>query len=132
MSVLWTQEAASVRKVLKGLSGEPVLAYTTIQTMMTVLQRKGKVERRLVGRAFEYRPLLTRESADLYALRELLQEVFGGSVSELLRTLARSGHLDAHQLAKLQPEAPGKYEGRHFPATDASTRDEVPAERVSK
>lgn len=111
MSVLWAQKAASVQKVLNGLSGEPVLAYTTIQTMMTVLQRKGKVERRLVGRAFEYRPLVTRESANTYELRELLYKVFGGSVDDLLRALVRSGHLDAHKLTKLRTEFVGNTEG---------------------
>lgn len=102
MRVLWDGGAGNVQKVLQGLTGEPQLAYTTVQTTLNVLHRKGKVKRKLVGRAYEYSAAVSQESADSHALKDLLQKVFRGSVDDLLLTLVRSKQLDAQKLAKLQ------------------------------
>src|SRR6201982_581842 len=102
MRVLWDGGAGNVQKVLQGLTGEPQLAYTTVQTTLNVLQRKGKVKRKLVGRAFEYSATVSQESADSHALKDVLQKVFRGSVDDLLLSLVRSKKLDAQKLAKLQ------------------------------
>ena len=102
MRVLWDGGAGNVQKVLRGLTGEPQLAYTTVQTTLNVLHRKGKVKRKMVGRAFEYSATVSQESADSHALKDLLQRVFRGSVDDLLLTLVRSKKLDAQKLAALQ------------------------------
>jgi len=102
MRVLWDGGAGNVQKVLRGLTGEPQLAYTTVQTTLNVLHRKGKVKRKMVGRAFEYSATVSQESADSHALKDLLQRVFRGSVDDLLLTLVRSKKLDARKLAALQ------------------------------
>lgn len=102
MRVLWDGGAGNVQKVLQGLTGEPKLAYTTVQTTLNVLHRKGKVKRKLVGRAFEYSATVSQEAADSHALKDVLQRVFRGSVDDLLLTLVRSKQLDAAKLAKLQ------------------------------
>ena len=102
MRVLWEGGDGNVQKVLQGLTGEPQLAYTTVQTTLNVLHRKGKVKRKLVGRAYEYSATVSQESADSHALKDLLQKVFRGSVDDLLLTLVRSKKLDAQKLAKLQ------------------------------
>ena len=102
MRVLWGGGAGTVQKVLQGLRGEPQLAYTTVQTTLNVLHRKGKVKRKLVGRAFEYSATVSREVADSHAIKDVLQKVFRGSVDDLLLTLVRSKQLDAQTLAKLQ------------------------------
>ena len=102
MRVLWDGGAGNVQKVLLGLTGEPQLAYTTVQTTLNVLQRKGKVKRKLVGRGYEYSPLVSQEAADSHAIRDVLQKVFRGSVDDLLLSLVRSKQLDAQKLAQLQ------------------------------
>src|SRR5271168_2493469 len=102
MRVLWAGGAGNVQKVLQGLKGEPQLAYTTVQTTLNVLQRKGKVERKLVGRAYEYSATVSQEAADSHAIKDVLQKVFRGSVDDLLLSLVRSKHLDARKLAELQ------------------------------
>src|SRR5271154_3275775 len=102
MRVLWEDGAGNVQKILQGLTGEPHLAYTTVQTTLNVLHRKGKVKRKLVGRAFEYSATVSQEAADSHAIKDVLQKVFRGSVDDLLLSLVRSKHLDARKLAKLQ------------------------------
>ena len=102
MRVLWDDGAGNVQKVLQGLTGEPQLAYTTVQTTLNVLQRKGKVKRKLVGRAYEYCAIVSQEAADSLAIKDVLQKVFRGSVDDLLLSLVRSKNLDARKLEELQ------------------------------
>ena len=102
MRVLWDDGAGNVQKVLQGLKGEPQLAYTTVQTTLNVLHRKGRVKRKLVGRAFEYSAAVSQETADSHAIKDVLHRVFQGSVDDLLLSLVRSKHLNAGKLAELQ------------------------------
>jgi BlaI family penicillinase repressor len=102
MRVLWEDGAGNVQKVLQGTEGEPQLAYTTIQTTLNVLHRKGRVKRKLVGRAFEYSATVSQEAADSHAIKDVLHKVFQGSVDDLLLSLVRSKHLNAQKLAELQ------------------------------
>jgi BlaI family transcriptional regulator, penicillinase repressor len=102
MCVLWDEGPGNVQKILRGLSGEPQLAYTTVQTTLNVLHRKGRVKRKLVGRAFEYSAAVSQEAADFHAIKDLLQKVFHGSVDNLLLSLVRNKHIDARKLAALQ------------------------------
>src|SRR5216684_7584884 len=102
MRVLWDGGAGNVRRVSLGLTGEPQLAYTTVQTTLNVLQRKGKVKRKLFGRAYEYSATVSQEAADSHALKDVLQKVFRGSVDDLLLSLVRSKQLDAQKIAELQ------------------------------
>jgi len=95
-------EQETSRKVLQGLTGEPQLAYTTVQTTLNVLQRKGRVKRKLVGRAYEYSAIVSQEAADSHAIKDVLQRVFRGSVDDLLLSLVRSKQLDGRKLAELQ------------------------------
>jgi predicted transcriptional regulator len=64
MKTLWESGPGNVQGVQEKLPGERP-AYTTVQTMLNILQRKGKVKRRLVGKTYEYRAVLSREK--LYA-----------------------------------------------------------------
>src|SRR6202050_2537495 len=102
MRVVWDGGAGNVQKILQGVTGEPQLAYTTVQTTLNVLHRKGRVKRKLVGRAFEYSATVTQEAADSHAIKDVLQKVFQGSVDDLLLSLVRSKHLNAQKLADLQ------------------------------
>jgi BlaI family penicillinase repressor len=102
MRVLWDGGAGSVQKVSQGLTGEPQLAYTTVQTTLNVLHRKGKVKRKLVGRAYEYSATVSQEASDSHAIKDVLQKVFRGSVDDLLLSLVRSKQLNAQKLAQLQ------------------------------
>jgi predicted transcriptional regulator len=111
MRVLWDEGSGNVQKVLQGLTGEPQLAYTTVQTTLNVLHRKGKVKRKLVGRAFEYSAVVSQEAADSHAIKDVLQKVFRGSVDDLLLTLVRNKHLDARKLAELQAKLEANADG---------------------
>lgn len=100
MQVLWREGAGDVLHVQKNLPGTN-LAYTTVQTMLNVLQRKGKVRRKLKGRAYEYRPVLSEEKAVRHAVGDLVKRLFGGSSEELVMSLVKSRQIDPARMVQL-------------------------------
>ena len=99
MQVIWRQGASNVSAVQAGL--EQQLAYTTVQTMLNILQRKGKLKRKLRGRAYEYSATVTEARASGHAVRDLVDRMFGGSSEELVMSLIKSRQIDAKKIAEL-------------------------------
>ena len=99
MQVLWRMGPCQVQAVQEELEGG--LAYTTVQTMLNVLHKKGRVTRRLRGRAYEYRAAVSEEKTLGKAVADLVDRMFGGSPEELVMSLVKSRQLDAGRLAKL-------------------------------
>jgi predicted transcriptional regulator len=77
------------------------LAYTTVQTMLMVLLRKGKVKRTQEGRAFRYRPVVSRERASGSAVEDLVRRMFGGSAEALLMAMVDARQISAGELERL-------------------------------
>jgi BlaI family transcriptional regulator, penicillinase repressor len=77
------------------------LAYTTVQTVLNTLQRKGKLKRKLDGRAYVYSAALTENRAVRHAVRDLVERMFGGSNEELVMSLIRNRDVDPERIAKL-------------------------------
>ena len=101
MSALWETGPANVQTVQSRLKGRE-LAYTTVQTMLNVLHRKGKVKRELKDRAYIYRPVLSRQKAISQAVGDMLDRFFGGSADGLVLNLVQTRQLTPERLAQLQ------------------------------
>ena len=101
MNVLWETGPANVQTVQGHLESRN-LAYTTVQTMLNVLHRKGRVTRRLKDRTYVYRPKLTREKAVTQAVADMLDRFFGGSADSLVMNLLETRHLTPERLAEIQ------------------------------
>jgi predicted transcriptional regulator len=99
MQVLWSDGASTVTEVQPKLKGE--LAYTTVQTMLNVLLRKGKVVREQEGRAFRYRPIVSRERASGGALQDLVSRMFGGSPEAMLMAMVDTRQITAEELERV-------------------------------
>jgi predicted transcriptional regulator len=99
MQVIWRRGTSNVGEVQEGL--EQQLAYTTVQTMLNILHRKGKLKRKLRGRAYEYSATVTQDKALSHALRDMVDRMFGGSSEELVMSLIKSKQLDAKKIAEL-------------------------------
>ena len=87
LKALWSLQEGKVRAVQEVVARSRPLAYTTIMTVLDRLVRKGKLNRRKVGRAFVYAPEASRDSMRRVALRELVEGYFDGSEAELLEFL---------------------------------------------
>ena len=99
MQVIWKCGSGTVTAVQAEL--EPTLAYTTVQTMLNILERKGKLKRELQGRAFVYSARVTEDKALRQGLCDLIDRMFGGSSEDLVMSLLKSGQIDAKKLAEL-------------------------------
>jgi predicted transcriptional regulator len=87
LKALWSLQEGKVRAVQEMVARSRPLAYTTIMTVLDRLVRKGKINRRKVGRAYVYSPEASRDSMRRAALRELVDGYFDGSEAELLEFL---------------------------------------------
>ena len=112
MNVLWETGPANVQTVQARLQGRE-LAYTTVQTMLNVLHRKGKVRRRLKDRAYFYQPVLSRQKAVTQAMGDLLDRFFGGSADRLVMSLVETRRLTPEKLARIQRLLEEPKEGDH-------------------
>ena len=100
MHVLWNEGASNVQTVQQHLERE--LAYTTVQTMLNILHRKGKVKRILKDRAYFYSPVVSRSLVVGNHLSDLVERLFGGSAESLVMSLVETKHLTPKKLARLQ------------------------------
>jgi predicted transcriptional regulator len=99
MQIIWRLGGCTVSEVQAELPRP--LAYTTVQTMLNILERKGKLRRDLDGRAYVYSARVTEAKALGQGVRDLVDRMFGGSSEELVMSLLKNGHIDAKRLAEL-------------------------------
>lgn len=99
MQVIWNRGSSSVGEVQAEL--DPPLAYTTVQTMLNILARKGKLSRRLDGRAYVYAARVSQARALGQGVRDLIDRMFGGSSEALVMSLLHNRQIDPGKLAEL-------------------------------
>lgn len=100
MNVLWAGGEANVQTVQAALPRE--LAYTTVQTMLNILERKGRVKRTKRERAYFYKPVVSRDQVAQKAVRDMVQRLFGGSPESLVMSLLESRDLTPEKLDRLR------------------------------
>lgn len=104
MEVIWRVGKATVSEVVEALAKSSAPAYNTVQTLMTILERKGYLhhETAKTGRAFVYRPVVTRSQARKKAVGHLLSRFFDGSPEALLVDLIEDEELSGAQLKRMR------------------------------
>jgi len=100
MKALWDSGPSTVQTVRHHLHARD-LAYTTVQTMLAVLHRKGRVKRSLKDRAYLYRPAVTRQRVVAHTLKDLVDRLFGGSAESLIMSMVQAQHISTAELARL-------------------------------
>jgi predicted transcriptional regulator len=84
MKLVWARGTATVRDVYEALLAERRIAYTTVMTMMNVLEKKGHLKKKSTGRSFVYRPTRPQRQVIGSMVREFVDRVFAGSAEPLL------------------------------------------------
>jgi len=108
MKAVWSRGHATVRDVYEALLEERKIAYTTVMTMMNVLERKGHLRKKAEGRSFLYRPTRPQRQVVGSMVREFVQRVFGGSAAPLLAHLLDEERLTPEDLDALAKRIKGK------------------------
>ena len=101
MKLVWQRESATVRDVYEALLQRRKIAYTTVMTMMKILETKGYLKKRRYERAFVYRPAQPKSQIIGGMIREFIDRVFNGSAEPLLVHLVKSRHLREKDLQKI-------------------------------
>jgi BlaI family penicillinase repressor len=101
MKVVWQHADVTVRDVYETLLERRKIAYTTVMTMMKILEEKGYLKRRREERAFVYRPTRPEQVVVRSMVREFVDRVFNGSAQPLLVHLVRDRQVSEEELEEL-------------------------------
>lgn len=102
MKVVWRLEKATVRDVYEAFRKDRDIAYTTVMTMMRILEEKGYLAKTRVDRAYEYRPTRPRQQVLGGMVRDFLDRVFDGAAAPLLVHLAKDSRLSKQDKEKIR------------------------------
>src|SRR5688500_11866496 len=97
MKVIWRLGSVTVRDVYEDLRAERTIAYTTVMTMMRILEDKGYLKKSSADRAFVYSPAKPRQQVVGAMVQDFVDRVFDGASSSLLVHLAKDNRLTAKQ-----------------------------------
>jgi predicted transcriptional regulator len=102
MNIVWKLGGGTVSDVQARLPSDRPLAYTSVATMLRILEQKGVLASRKEGRGHFYRPLVERAAYQAFTLEQLVDKVFGGDSLALARRLIDGGVLSRKDLASLK------------------------------
>ena len=102
MAVLWRLGTASVGDVVAALNESRAVTYSTVQTMLRILETKGYATHDKVARAFVYRPVVDERQARRRALRHLASRLFEGSPSLLVLNVLEDEEIDPAEREQLK------------------------------
>lgn len=102
MAVLWDKERATVADVVAALKSRRPVTYSTVQTMLRILEEKGYVAHDKSGRAFVYRPIVDHAQARRRALGHLVTRFFNNSPSLVVHDVLADERINADEISRLK------------------------------
>ena len=102
MAVVWARERATVAEVVGALSKKRAVSYSTVQTILRILETKGYVSHEKAARAFIYRPIVDERQARRRALKHLVARLFHGSPELLVLNVLEDEGIDPAELKQLK------------------------------
>jgi predicted transcriptional regulator len=102
LKVVWQRGQATVREVFRDLSAQRKIAYTTVLTMMGILEQKGHLKKTAGERAYIYSPTRPQQQVVRSMVNEFVHRVFNGSPRPLLVHLMEDPHIRPDELAELE------------------------------
>jgi len=102
MKILWRRGESAVSDLVSDVSDTTPLAYTSVLTIIRILEKKGYVSHRQEGRAFLYSPCVAEHDAGRSEVRQVLQRFFGNSRERLLLSLLGDDEIGPEELRRLK------------------------------
>ena len=101
MHVVWRHPSVTVRDVYEELLKRRRIAYTTVMTMMKILETKGYLKKSQGEKAYVYRPTQPKAKVVGSMVRDFVNRVFNGSAKPLLVHVIENEQLDQEELAEI-------------------------------
>ena len=111
MLILWSLKEGTIRDVMNELD-EPETPYTTVSTVVRVLEKKGIVGHKAVGTTYLYYPLLDKKEYLKGHLTGIVANYFDGSFSRLATFFAKENDLKLSELQELIGEIENELEAK--------------------
>jgi predicted transcriptional regulator len=102
MKVVWDRGAATVKEVCDVISQKKATAYTTVLTLMGILEDKGALTHVRAGRAYIYKPLLSRRQATRNQIHDVVVRFFDGRADKMIESVLDSEISGPDQVAALR------------------------------
>ena len=102
MSILWRIRQGSVHDVMEGLSTGRTLAYTSVSTILRILEQKKFVQSQKTGRGHTYSPLVPKDQYESSSVQHLVTKVFDGVPSSMVRRLLETSQLSEEELQSIR------------------------------
>ena len=102
LQILWRIREGAIEDIVLASGEDPPPNYKTVQAWLRIMERKGQVDHRQEGRAFVFRPLISRGDLHRLSIRHLMARYFTGSRSKLLVALLSDEHISREELSKLE------------------------------
>lgn len=102
MNVIWELGTCTVKEVQEALMASRDLAYTSVATMMKILEQKGALLSQKQDRAHTYSPVLTRAEYETLSLRHLTANVFRGDPTTMVMRVLDDSDLTSKELEAIR------------------------------
>jgi len=100
LKILWEKEKAFVKEVIEEIQGKKP-AYSTVSTIMRILERKGYVSYESFGKSHRYYPLIRREDYTKGVLSHIMNSYFGGNFKEIVSFMSSSNNISISELDEI-------------------------------
>jgi BlaI family penicillinase repressor len=100
MQILWQLEKAFTRDILNQFESDPP-SYTTVATVLTVLEQKGFIDHEKLGNSKRYFPIVSKEAYSEFALGNVVGKYFEGSLSKLVSFFTQKQDIDLKELNEI-------------------------------
>jgi predicted transcriptional regulator len=101
LKIVWNRKSATVRNVYEALLQQRQIAYTTVMTMMKILEKKKFLKKTQQDRAFVYQPVHPKEQVIRTMVQDFVTRVFDGSAEPLLMHLVKDRHLSEKDVREI-------------------------------
>ena len=100
MKILWNIEKGLIREIVKNYE-EPKPAYTTVATIIKILEKKGFVSKTPIGNTFEYFPLISKQEYTNGYLNRFVNKYFSNSYKSLISSFSSNENLSTKEIEEI-------------------------------
>ena len=107
LKILWDKEKAFIKEIIEDMPGKKP-AYSTVSTIVRILEGKGYVSHESFGKSHRYYPLIKREEYTKSVITNLMDNYFGGSLKNIISFMSKSNKLSVAELDEILSELKDK------------------------